>query len=154
MAFESTRCLFELRRMVLCRIATIILVCYSLYAFAGVDIDRNIDINIPANTRLEDALIEWGLISGVTVMVDTTVVDGRLTKGVGGRLSARKALTLILMGSGLQYRQDGARIMVIPIGTMVHSGLSLESPATAAGASGSFNTRLQMSGTHSHPFQP
>lgn len=135
MAFEPARCLFELRRTVLCCVAMVILVCYSLYAFAGANIDRYIDINIPANTRLEDALIQWGLISGVTVMVDTTVVDGRLTKGVGGRLSARKALTLILMGSGLQYRQDGARIMVIPTGTLVHSGLSLESPVTAAGAS-------------------
>lgn len=118
--------LFVPYRLARCCVAMAVLFCYSVYAFASADIDRDIDINIPENTRLEDALIEWGLISGVTVMVDTTVVDGHLTKGVGGHLSARKALTLILMGSGLQYRQDGARIMVIPAGTMVRSGLRLE----------------------------
>ena len=137
MAFGKTRRLFDPRRLARRCIAMAIVFCYSLHAFASADIDRDIDINIPANTKLEDALIEWGLISQVTVMVDTRVVAGHLTKGVGGRLSARKALTLILMGSGLRYRQDGARIMVIPMDTMVRSGLSLASPINAAGASGS-----------------
>ena len=137
MAFWTTRRLFGALRLALRYIALAVLFSYSVHAFAGADIDRDIDINIAENTRLEDALIEWGLISRVTVMVDTNVVAGRLTKGVGGRLSARKALTLILMGSGLQYRQDGVRIMVIPVGTMVRSRLSLDNPVNAAEVAGS-----------------
>lgn len=136
--FGAARCLINSNRLTSCCIAVVTFLCYSAYAFASADIDRAIDINIPENTRLEDALIEWGLISGVTVMIDTNVVTGRLTKGVGGRLSARKALTLILLGSGLQYRQDGARIMVIPAGGSVRSGLRLENLLSiAAGVSGS-----------------
>jgi hypothetical protein len=34
-------------------------------------LDREIHINIPANTQMEDALIDWGKKAGDSVMMDT-----------------------------------------------------------------------------------
>ena len=65
-------------------------------AFAEEPLDRQITINISANTPLEDALIEWGLKARVTVMTNSEVVAHYLTKHVSGTLTARRALALLL----------------------------------------------------------
>lgn len=77
-------------------------------------LDRIISIDIPANTRLENALIEWGAKAGVTVMMNAKTVQGMITGKVQGTLSAQKALMLILEGSGLSFMEEGQRIVVVP----------------------------------------
>lgn len=82
-------------------------------AFAADSLDRQISLNIPPNTGLEDALIQWGTVAGMTVMINTATVTGVLTPGVHGNLSARDALVSILRGSGLSYSEDNGRVRVI-----------------------------------------
>jgi iron complex outermembrane receptor protein len=109
-------------------------------------LDRPITLDIPANTRLEDALIEWGTKAGMTVMINTRTVEHQVTPRIHGTWSARNALTLMLRNSGLTYTNDAGRIRVISPNTMVHSSiidapLSMATPesdtriaSTAAGA--------------------
>ena len=77
-------------------------------------LDRPISFNIPENTNLEDALIEWGIDVGMTVMVNTETVHNLVVRKVVGTLTARKALELLLWDSGQSYIQEGARICVVP----------------------------------------
>lgn len=93
----------------------------SAIAMADDSLDRMININIPANSRLEDALIEWGTQAGMTVMINTKTVERMLTGKVQGTISARKALQLILEGSGLSFTAEGQRILVVPISALKHS---------------------------------
>ena len=44
-------------------------------ALADEPLDRQITIDISANTPLEDALIEWGREAQLTVMINTKVVS-------------------------------------------------------------------------------
>jgi iron complex outermembrane recepter protein len=83
-------------------------------AVAGTVLDRTIQIDIPANTLLETALVEWGVKAGVTVMINTHTVGSRTTQGVKGTLTARRALSLLLRASGLSYSEDGGRVRVVP----------------------------------------
>jgi iron complex outermembrane recepter protein len=86
-------------------------------------LDRPIRIDIAANSALEDALIEWGAKAGVTIMINTSVVDRHLTPEIHGTLSARKALSILLQDSGLSYTQEGERIHIVPSVTRVRSAL-------------------------------
>jgi iron complex outermembrane receptor protein len=90
-------------------------------AHAGGSLDRPITLNIPANTRLEDALIEWGTKAGMTVMINTAAVANETTVGVRGTLPAGKALAMLLLNSGLSYTEDGGRIRIAPLRTLVPS---------------------------------
>ena len=92
-------------------------------ATAADALDQTINIDIPAKTRLEDALIEWGIKAEMTVMMNTKSADRFLTGEVQGKLSARKALLLILKGSGLSYTEDGRRIRVVPIASLQRTAL-------------------------------
>lgn len=92
-------------------------------ALAADNLDNVITLNIPANTRLEDALIEWGTKAGVTVMINTTTVDGQLTGGLRGTLRARAALGLLLKESGLSYTVEGQRIRIVASASLLNSGL-------------------------------
>ena len=86
-------------------------------------LDRVIDLNIPAHMALEDALIEWGIKAGVTVMINSRTVNWQVTQEVRGSLTARKALTELLEGSGLWYSNDGGRILIVPKNPLLPSGL-------------------------------
>jgi hypothetical protein len=73
--------------------------------------------------RLEDAVIDWGIHAGVTVMMSTPTVSRELTQDVRGMLSARQALSLILRDSGLTYTEEGERILVVPGYSLALPGL-------------------------------
>ena len=92
-------------------------------AFAEDLLDKGMNFDIPENTRLEDALIQWGTKVGMTVMINTSTVDRHLTRGVRGTLSARKALNQLLLDSGLSYTEEGRRIRIVPSSNLVRSGL-------------------------------
>lgn len=83
-------------------------------ALAVGPLDDFITLDIPENTSLEDALIEWGLKSGMTVMMSTHSAKGMVTHKISGRFRARQALMFLLGNSGLSYRQDGTRVQIVP----------------------------------------
>jgi len=85
----------------------------SQLAYADGALDRQISLDIPVHTSLEDALIEWGRKAGMTVMVNTRTAAGYTKATVHGTLTAREALSLLLRDSGLSYMDDGQRIKVI-----------------------------------------
>ena len=91
--------------------------------FADSSLDRLIHLDIPANNRLEDSLIEWGTQAGMAVMMNTDTVAHHLVHEVHGTLSARQALLLLLRDTGLTFTQEGDRIRVIPREPLVRSGL-------------------------------
>lgn len=86
-------------------------------------LDRLIYLDIPEDSALEDALIEWGKQTSVTVMINTTIVKDQHVNAIHGTFTARQALERILSVSGLRYAEDGTRIQVIPTNTYVHSAL-------------------------------
>lgn len=108
-------------------------------ALAADAIDQRISIDIPKDTSLEDALIEWGTKAGMTVMMNTPMVSHTVTQGIKGTLSARAALSALLRGSGLSYTEEGNRIRVVQARTLVHSSLrdtsGPETPSKDSGAS-------------------
>lgn len=101
-------------------------------AAADASLDQTLKLDIPANSKLEDALIEWGSKAGVTVMINTATVAHHMTRGVRGTSTARHALSLILQGSGLSYSEENGRIRIVPAASLVPSGLY--SPSRDAGA--------------------
>ena len=107
------------------------LVLFSGLAHAEDFLDLQINVNVRANTPLEDALIDWGTAAGFTVMINTETVHGRFAPEVRGHLTAREALTALLKNSGLSYTRSGRRILVVPASTPVHSSRS-----EAVGANG------------------
>jgi len=96
-------------------------------AFAQDKLGQPIRIDIAADTRLEDALIDWGTLAGVTVMMSTPTVDFKIAKRVQGMLSARHALSLILRNSGLGFTENEGLIRIVPLRPVV----GLEDPRGA-----------------------
>jgi outer membrane receptor protein involved in Fe transport len=93
----------------------------GLYAWADSALDRTAEFNIAPNAKLDDALIQWGVAAGMTVMINTEMVEGKITQGVKGNLRASAALSLLLRNTGLSYTSDGGRIRVVPIAKLVRS---------------------------------
>jgi iron complex outermembrane recepter protein len=117
------------------RLIGIVAFCCLLFgatsASAGGLLDKTIKVDISDNTPLEDALIEWGIDAGVTVMINTAKVGDRVAPAVHATLSARKALLLLLRGSGMSYKEDNGRIQIIPEESLVQSGLWSDSSEVA-----------------------
>lgn len=127
-----------------CRNAVVIMGVFALYlfgipAFGGEALDRAIVLDIPAETSLENALIEWGLQAGMTVMCDTRTVDSLVTLEVKGTLTARDALSKILQGTGLSYRRNGNNIQIVAHGSLTTSALHelVQPPPAITDGSGS-----------------
>ncbi len=110
-----------------CCTALVLFLCLlPTFVKAGGQLDKVITLDIPAKTHLEDALIQWGLATGVTVMINTSSVADQETDGVQGTVAARDALVSLLRRSGLKYKEEGNRISVVPNGNFVHSRLRKE----------------------------
>jgi outer membrane receptor protein involved in Fe transport len=101
-------------------------------AYATDVLDRRIHLDIAAHTKLEDALIEWGMAAGMTVMINTRTVDNLLTQRLEASISARKALNMLLKDTGLAYTVEGSRIRVVPIIEFIKSGRTEARPTAAA----------------------
>lgn len=76
-------------------------------------LDQQIFFDIPSGTDLESALVTWGRLVNMTVMINTSTVELKRTRGLHRTLSARSALSEILRDSGLSFSQDGHRIRII-----------------------------------------
>lgn len=99
-------------RQFLAALATMTLLMGIHNAYAAELLDRNIALDVSADTSLEDALIEWGLKTGVAVMMDTANVSNRVVDGLHGKYPAGQALLLLLKNSGLSYSLDGNRVRI------------------------------------------
>ena len=99
---------------------------FALPALAEDALSKQINVSIPPNTPMEQALIDWGIEAGVTVMIDTETVRPKVTHGAHGWMNARDALTIILVGSGLAYAEDGPRIQIVPAGSLVKSAMHID----------------------------
>jgi hypothetical protein len=76
--------------------------------------DRQIEINIPDNTWLEDALIDWGAVIRLTVMINAAAVHGHVAPQVRGHLKARAALTALLkVSSGTMNLRNDLNYVVV-----------------------------------------
>lgn len=106
-------------------VCTGLMLSLQLPAFAqkADPLDKPISIDIPANSPLEDALIQWGVVAGVSVMINTSTVNGQITDGVRGTLSAREVLIELLRHSGLGYAEDGGRVKIAPAASFVRSNM-------------------------------
>src|SRR5690242_17793313 len=108
-------------------------------------LDRQVTLDLPALTHLDDALIEWGVKAGATVMINTPSIDQRvLSHRIHCTTSARKALLLLLQDSGLSYKDENGRIQIVPGGAL----LSLKSKdalslASANDGVGSANVNVE-----------
>ncbi|TFW31482.1 TonB-dependent receptor domain-containing protein [Duganella callida] len=70
------------------------------------------DIHIAAGD-LKSALDAWSAQSGAQVLYSVTDIEGVMTKGASGPLSADEALRQLLASSGLQMKRDGSNAVVI-----------------------------------------
>lgn len=100
----------------------------SRIVLAGDALDRPITLDIPANTPLDEALIEWGVKAGVELMINTQTIAHQTTHGLHGTMSAANALSVLLRDSGLTYTAQGERIRVVPVATLVRSAQWEEQP--------------------------
>lgn len=77
--------------------------------------DSLVSYNIPAQS-LGRALKDFGLQSGMTVMANTVVVQGKKTTGFHARADSETALRTLLRGTGLSFRRDGSIFVVSQAG--------------------------------------
>jgi iron complex outermembrane recepter protein len=101
-------------------------------AAGGEDLlEKTISVDIPTHSNLEDALIEVGTKAGVSVMINSTVIANQLSEGIRGTYKAREILTRVLRNTGLSYKAEGERVLIVPAGPFVHSALR-DSPQVSA----------------------
>src|SRR5207249_3917694 len=81
----------------------------------AVELDRDISIEIAANTPLDQALAHWGALAGIQVMLSAEMAADRNAEAIHGRLPARAALSQLLRNSGLGYRVVAESVVIIPI---------------------------------------
>src|SRR5579872_3259517 len=77
-------------------------------------LDKPIKLSIPANTRLEDALLEWGNKTGVQVMIDSPSVAGVRTQSpIVGTQPAHSVLISLLGQAKLSYTMENTTVHVV-----------------------------------------
>ena len=73
--------------------------------------ERQVSVSIPAQS-LSGALLQLAEASGLQLVYDTKITDGRSSSGVSGTMSSRDALAQLLAGSGLSFQVSGVWIGV------------------------------------------
>ncbi|WP_245836556.1 TonB-dependent receptor domain-containing protein [Sphingopyxis indica] len=89
--------------------------CLSLSAGVAQAKDSSINYQIPPQP-LSRALRDFGLQSGMTILADTMVVNGKRSGGLSERADPETALRVLLKGTGLGYRREGNIFVVQPVG--------------------------------------
>ncbi|WP_256659539.1 TonB-dependent siderophore receptor [Pseudomonas sp. H9] len=70
-----------------------------------------IDLDLPAQP-LATSLRQLGDAAGLTIAVDSNLVQGRQAPALSGQLEPHDALSRLLAGSGLSYQQSGTTLIV------------------------------------------
>lgn len=76
---------------------------WGLVWASGVRAQNEVVLDLPAQ-NLESALQAFSRATGMAVLVDRELTQGRRSMGVRGRYGAQQALSLLLTGSGLMAR--------------------------------------------------
>jgi iron complex outermembrane receptor protein len=76
--------------------------------------------DIPADTPLSEALIQWANLTGMQVMFASAAVGDQTSPPVRGSFTARNALASILQNSGLSYSTEGRTVTIVPF-TLQHT---------------------------------
>jgi hypothetical protein len=109
---------------------------------AAVAPGRMITLEIPAQS-LATALDSFSRLTGLAVLVDKTLTEGRRSAEVSGRQEVRQALELLLSGSGLMALYSGEdSFTVLP--AHVVGGTAQLPVTTGIGSSYNFATALQI----------
>lgn len=126
----------------LCGLWLLPLLLFYGTTLASEALDREITLDIEANTPLEDALITWGTASGLTVMMNTSTTHNRVAPAVRGHFTARTALTALLQNSGLSYTEESGRVHIVPTSTLRSSILAeSRAPASPSSVNSDFQSR-------------
>jgi iron complex outermembrane recepter protein len=99
------------------------------------DLDQPIPFDIPANTPLGDALIQWSNTAHLQVMFATHNLDGKVSAGAQGSLTPRTALAALLQHSGLVFSLEGDHtITVTPQSLFERTAMALTGEDRTPGA--------------------
>ncbi|WP_428152521.1 TonB-dependent siderophore receptor [Brevundimonas sp.] len=74
--------------------------------------DREISVSITSRS-LSDALRQLAEVSGLQLVYDTRITDGKTAPAVSGTMTTRAALASVLAGSGLSFQFSGDRTAII-----------------------------------------
>jgi len=73
---------------------------------------RTVDIKIPAQS-LAQAIDVWASQTGMQVVADDGLLQGKQAPAVSGRLSYQQSLNQLLAGSGLSAKLDGNQVILV-----------------------------------------
>ncbi|HEY9090721.1 TonB-dependent receptor domain-containing protein [Parasphingorhabdus sp.] len=102
----------NLRKIFLSSVALGSLALSSGTAIAG---ESSAAYRIPAQS-LDRALRDFGIQSGMTIMSDAALVNGKRTAGYVNSSDPETALRVLLKGTGLSFRRDGKIFVLAPVG--------------------------------------
>jgi iron complex outermembrane receptor protein len=86
-------------------------------------LSKVVTVNIPAQA-LDTALMQLSKQTHLQVMLASTSVDGKFTKGVQGTMPVSAALTIMLRDSGMSFTADNQTVTVSPIANPKHGELT------------------------------
>jgi iron complex outermembrane receptor protein len=93
-------------------------------------LDQPVRLDIPANTRLDEALTRWGTETGIQVMMNSETLAAQKTQGeVHGTQSAVRALAALLQNSGFSYTRNDNTVHVVRASAVTAPG---NKPPTSA----------------------
>ncbi|WP_235302841.1 TonB-dependent receptor domain-containing protein [Sphingopyxis sp. MWB1] len=87
-----------------------------------------VSYRIPAQP-LGRALRDFGLQSGMTILADTMIVNGKRSQSLSAKTDAESALRVLLGGTGLSFRRDGNIFVVQPAGNAAAPAARAENDA-------------------------
>jgi len=125
-------------------VAAALLVCLMAQALcrtAWAVTDNLLELDIPAQS-LATALDSFSRLTGMAILIDKPLTEGRRSAEVTGRHDVREALEMLLSGSGLMAAYSGKEgFTVLP--AQVVGGTALLPVTTGAASNFSFATALQ-----------
>jgi iron complex outermembrane receptor protein len=108
-----------------------LLACTS--AFAASDLGRVVQFAIPGQA-MRDALLAFSSQADVQVVADSSLVSGKRSSGVSGKLLPERALSILLGGSGLGYTVVSGNTFAIHALSVAAAGPSASSQEADAAA--------------------
>ncbi len=115
----------------------VVLLCKAPSAGAADAEVRSFDLSAQA---LRGAIAQFTGLTGIAVRLDPGVSDAAAAHAVAGRLTASQALAMLLSGTGLTYRFDGDKAVIISRaaadGSRVTGTLKVEGGGTQGGGRG------------------
>jgi iron complex outermembrane recepter protein len=124
-----------LNRTWICTSLALCLIASSLRPAAAADLDETIPFDIPANTPLGDALIQWSNTAHLQVMFATHNLDGKVSAGAKGSFTPRKALAALLQHSGLVFSVEGNHTVTVVPSSGIHRTSMLNEDFTGIASS-------------------